>query len=135
MASKTWVLYFPHNLVDKPIVCKLATEYNLEFNILKAYVTPEEEGLLVIELSGDDEDIKKGLDYIKKSGVRVQPLSQEITLDEGKCVNCGVCISLCPTGALKKNEDTQKVEFLKEECIACGICIKACPFRAIKVSF
>ncbi|WAC09086.1 MAG: hypothetical protein OS130_04570 [Thermodesulfobacteriota bacterium] len=29
-------------------------QYNLDFNILKAQITPEEAGLLVLELKGDD---------------------------------------------------------------------------------
>ena len=135
MASESWVLHFPQKLVDQPIVYKLAVEYNLQFNILRAYVTPEEEGLLVLELAGEKKDIKKGLDYIKKTGVTVEPLSQDITFYESKCVHCGVCVPLCPTDALTKDESTQKVKFTKEKCIACGICVRACPYKAIKVKF
>jgi hypothetical protein len=52
MISKRIVLHFPHRLVDQPIVYKLVKDFDLQFNILKAYVTPQEEGLMVLELSG-----------------------------------------------------------------------------------
>ena len=52
MVSKRIVLKFPPNLIDQPIVYKLVKEYDLVFNILRARVTPKEEGELVIELQG-----------------------------------------------------------------------------------
>ncbi|GAJ01630.1 unnamed protein product, partial [marine sediment metagenome] len=48
MISKRIVLKFPHRLVDQPIVCNLAKYFDLEFNILKAYIIPKEEGLLIL---------------------------------------------------------------------------------------
>ncbi len=42
--AKRIVLHFPKRLVDRPIVYHLIKDYNLEFNILKAQATPEEEG-------------------------------------------------------------------------------------------
>ena len=54
--SKRIVLHFPRRLVEQPIICRLARDFNLEFNILKASVTPKEEGLLVLELSGGQKD-------------------------------------------------------------------------------
>jgi ABC-type methionine transport system ATPase subunit len=50
--SKRIVLHFPRRMVDRPIVSKLVKDFNLDFNILKASVTPDEEGLLVMELTG-----------------------------------------------------------------------------------
>ena len=43
--SKKIVLHFPKRIVERAIVCRLAKDYDLEFNILKALVTPEEEGI------------------------------------------------------------------------------------------
>ncbi|MBU2257859.1 MAG: NIL domain-containing protein, partial [Candidatus Omnitrophica bacterium] len=68
MITKRIVLHFPQRLVDKPIVYKLIRDFNLEFNILKAYVTPQEEGLMVLELKGKDEDYQKGIKYLESSG-------------------------------------------------------------------
>jgi len=121
--------------VDQPIVYKLVKDYNLQFNILKASVTPEEEGLLVLELSGEKKDYDNGVKYLKESGVKVQPLSQDIKRNEEKCTHCGVCVPICPTAALVVEPLTQKINFYKDKCIACELCIKVCPVRAMEVHF
>lgn len=129
------VLKFPHRLVDQPIVFRLAKDYRLEFNILKAYVTPEEEGLLVLELKGEKKDYDQGVKYVAAQGVKVEPLSQDIVWKPEKCTHCGVCVPLCPSGALVMDINSHKVEFLEDKCIACELCIPACPVRAIEVHF
>ena len=134
MFKRRVVLHFPKELVDKPIVYRLVKDFNLEFNILKAEVNPREEGVLVLEIKGEDADLKKGMEYLKKSGVRVQPLSQDVSMDRNKCVDCTICIPLCPTQALVRN-DNFEVEFIKERCIACGICISVCPYKAMSIRF
>jgi len=135
LVSKRIVLHFPHNLVDQPIVYKLVKGYNLKFNILRASVTPEEEGLLVLELIGEEKDYEQGVQYLKEVGVKVQLLSQDIIRNEEKCTHCGVCVPICPTGALVVDPLTRKVLFYNEKCIACELCIKACPVRAMEVHF
>jgi ferredoxin len=135
MISKRIVLHFPQKLVDRPIVYRLVKDYNLEFNILKAYVTPEEEGLLVLEIRGKEENYKKGIQYLTETGVKIQPLSQDITRNEKKCINCGVCVPICPTQALVLEPSTRKVSFHDDKCIACKLCIRACPYRAMEVKF
>ena len=62
MKKNTIVLHFPKKKVDKPIVCMLVKDFDLTFNILKAEVIPEEEGLLVLELEGKAENYDKGID-------------------------------------------------------------------------
>jgi len=59
--SKRIVLHFPPRLTDRPVVSRLVRDFNLDFNILKASITPDEEGLLVLELSGEQTDYDKGI--------------------------------------------------------------------------
>ena len=133
--SKRIVLRFPKRLVDRPIVSRLVRDFNLEFNILKASVTPEEEGLLVLEVSGKQEDYDKGIKYLTKTGVRIQSLSQDVTRNEERCTHCGACITICPTDAFEVEPLTRQVNFLNEKCLACELCIKACPPRAMELHF
>lgn len=135
VVSKRIVLHFPHRLVDRPIVSRLVKDYNLDFNILKASVTPEEEGLLVLELSGERKDYDKGIQYLTDAGVKIQSLSRDITCNEDRCTSCGACVTVCPASCFKLNTRTRKVSFEGEKCVACGICIKACPPRAMEVHF
>lgn len=135
MKSKRIVLHFPQRLVEQPIVYKLVKDFNLKFNILKAYVTPQEEGLMVLELSGEDEDYRKGIEYLQTTGVKIQPLSEDIVRNEAKCTDCGVCIPICPAQALEMDPVTRKVRFDEDKCIACELCVKICPAHAMEVHF
>ena len=133
--SKKIVLHFPKRLVDRPIIYKLIKEYDLEFNILRAAITPDEEGLLVVELTGERDDYDKGIRYLTKTGVRIQSLSQDVTRNETRCTHCGACITICPAGAFELEPATRRVIFDNEKCIVCGLCIKACPPRAMELHF
>ncbi len=133
--SKRIVLHFPRRLVDKPIVCRLAREYNLDFNILKASITPDDEGLLVLELRGKQADYDKGIGYLNKSGLRIQPLSQNVIRNEERCTHCGACVVVCPAAAFEIDPISRRVDFRDEKCLVCGICLTACPPRAMELHF
>jgi len=135
MISKRIVLKFPTKLVDKPIVYKLVKDYGLVFNILRARITPKEEGELVIELKGDKGKYADGVQYLRNLGVTIQSLSQDVTRDEDRCTHCGACVTLCPTSALYMDKETMNVIFDPEKCIACELCILGCPPRAMKAKF
>jgi len=135
--SKRVVLHFPRRLVEQPVICRLVRDYNLEFNILKASITaePEEEGLLVLQLKGEQEEYDRGIKFLLKSGLKIQSLSQDVTRNEARCTNCGACVTVCPPGAFEVDPKTRQVSFDHEKCVACGLCIKACPPRAMEVHF
>ena len=132
--SRRVVLHFPRALVDQPVIYRLVKDYNLMFNILKASVTPQEEGLLVLELSGTQENYDKGVQYLAEVGVETQPLSRDMYRNEERCTHCGACITICPTGAFTLEPRTRWVRFLDEKCIVCGLCIKSCPARAMEMT-
>jgi len=135
MTSKKIVLHFTHRLVDQPIVYKLVKDFDLQFNILRANITPQQEGLMVLELSGKKENFNKGIEYLESCGVKIQPLSQDVRRNEAKCTDCGVCVPLCPTEALRVDPRSRKVIFEDKKCIACEACVKICPTRAMEVHF
>lgn len=133
--SKRIVLRFPKRMVDRPIIYRLAKDYDLEFNILKASITPEQEGLMVLELKGNQTEYDKGIEFLLKAGVKIQSLSQDVTRNEERCTHCGACVTVCPPGAFRIDPKTRLVIFDNEKCIACGLCIPACPPRAMEVHF
>lgn len=52
-----------------------------------------------------------------------------------RCINCGVCVGVCPVGALKMDEN-HKVQWDDKKCVMCDACIKACPHcSSPKISF
>ena len=133
MVSKRIVLTFPHKLLDKPIVFKLVKEFDLVFNILQAKITPKEEGIMVLELTGKKENYANGIKYLTDLGVNIQPLSKDVTRDDSRCTHCGACVTVCPTEALYIDKKTMQVIFDADKCIACELCVKACPPRAMVV--
>ena len=135
VVSKRIVLHFPKRMGDRPVIYRLIKDYDLEFNILKASITPEDEGLMVLVLSGEQENYDKGIKYLTENGVRIQALSQDVTRNEERCTHCGACVTICPTGAFELDPSTRLIHFEHEKCVACGVCIKACPPRAMEVHF
>ena len=104
-------------------------------NIIKAKITPDEEGRLDLEISGEENAINKGINYLNSIGVQVKPLIQEIKWNPDRCTHCTVCVPLCPVSAFELNTKERTVNFDKEKCIACGICVRVCPYRAIEILF
>jgi L-aspartate semialdehyde sulfurtransferase ferredoxin len=134
-STKKVVLHFPKRMVDEPILYRLIKDFNLEFNILKASITPEAEGLMVVELKGDIKQLDRGVQYLIDSGVKIQSLSQDVTRNEDRCTSCGACVTVCPAGAFETDPSTREVRFNNARCVACGGCIKACPPRAMELHF
>ena len=135
VVSKRIVLRFPKRLVERPIIYRLVKDYDLEFNILKASITPEQEGVMVLQLKGNQTEYDKGIEFLIKAGVKIQSLSQDVTRNDERCTHCGACVTVCPTGAFSVEPKTRLVIFDNEKCIACGLCIPACPPRAMEVHF
>lgn len=133
--KKRMVVRFKRNTVDKPIVYRLAKDYDLVFNILRANVLPRAESMLVMEVEGDEENFNRGLDYLKSFKLDIEPIEQDIKRDEEKCVHCGMCTSVCATEALHIERPTMKVKFDYERCVACELCVRVCPVKAMSVSF
>ena len=132
MAKKRFVLSFPPTLVEEPLTYQLVKEYNIITNILKAKITPREEGRLVVEMSGN---LEPALKYLEDKGVTVEPIAREVLIDEELCVDCGVCTGVCFPKALTMDKEEFKLHFDKEKCTLCEFCIRACPVNAISSKF
>ncbi len=133
MYSKILILRFPKTEVEKPIVCHLAKDYDLTFNILNASIFPRKEGIMVLELYGSKKNYKEGIKYLKEQGVHVQNASQEIKRVTKKCTHCGSCTAVCPTGALSVHRPEMSVDFNQKKCSVCELCVPACPTRAMEI--
>ncbi len=133
--SRRLVLRFPRRLLDRAIVSHLVRDFGLDFNILKASVTPGEEGLLVMELTGEARSYDKGINYLTGIGVQVQSLSQDVVRNEERCTHCGACVTICPTGAFSVEAETRRITFDNSKCVACELCIRGCPPHAMELHF
>lgn len=50
------------------------------------------------------------------------------------CTGCGLCSTLCPTGAwqIRVCEGVQELGFRVSHCVSCGLCSETCPERQIR---
>jgi len=133
MYSKILILRFSAKVSQEPVVCYLAKDYDLTFNILNAGILPRKEGYMVMELSGAKKNFKEGVRFLKDKGVDVQSASQEVKRNQNKCTHCGSCTAVCPTGALAVKRPEMSVEFDQRKCSVCELCVPACPPRAMEI--
>ncbi|MFO7760913.1 MAG: NIL domain-containing protein [Thermodesulfobacteriota bacterium] len=134
MYTRIYVLRFPKETSDKPIVSQIVKNYDVELNILKADILLQHEGLMIIELSGNKESLNNALDYLRDINVKIEFLSAIIKRDDSKCYECGVCTGICPTGALYLKRPEMSVGFDPDKCNGCSLCVAVCPVRAMEVS-
>ena len=135
MTTTKVVLRFPPDLTDQPITYKLIKEYDLMVNILRGHITPKEEGMLVLELTGAKKKLERGMDYLEKLVVETQRLSKDVKWLKERCTHCTACTALCPTQALWIDRDAMTVGFDKDKCIACEMCVTVCPYSAMELLF
>lgn len=127
------VLNFPEDIVEDPITYNLISDYSIQVNILRASISPGKQGMMVVELGGEENQISQGLDYLERVGVQVEPLAQEIRHLEDRCTSCTSCVPHCPTQALDVDRQSWHVTFEPEKCIICLSCLETCIYRAMSV--
>ncbi len=133
MYSKILVLRFSEDVAQKPVVCHLARDFDLVFNILNATILPGREGVMVMELSGSKKNFRDGVAFLKNNGIKVKNASREVKRVNARCTHCGACTAVCPTGALSIRRPEMEVVFDQEKCSICELCVPACPPRAMEV--
>lgn len=135
MPSQKLVLTFPPRLVREPITSRLVKDHGLEVNILRASISPDEAGHMVVQIDGTGEQLESGKRYLEKTGITWEPLSRDVTWLEDRCVHCTACVTICPSGALYVERPSMKVAFESEKCIGCELCIPACMYKAMEIHF
>jgi heterodisulfide reductase subunit A len=56
-----------------------------------------------------------------------------VTIEEGLCMGCGVCVEICPYDALALNPEKGTVDVIEVLCEGCGACVSSCICRAIQL--
>ena len=74
--------------------------------------------LLIDYFPGESQEIQESHLHWKKMSV-----------DAAHCVGCGICVNVCPTGALVKEvHDMELTRTINHSlCTNCGLCAEACP--------
>jgi len=71
---------------------------------------------------------------LSQGSVRVEPIVSSV--DEGKCIGCGLCESICPFTAIRliSKNGVNKAETIPASCKGCGLCATSCPEQAITMA-
>lgn len=132
--KKRVTLTFPKRSVHMPITYRLAKDFNVAANIIRAQVAPNQIGTLVVELSGDIDQLDAAMDWLRSQEIGISLSNREILIDEESCVHCGLCTGICPTQALTMAPETFRLNFTRSRCIVCEQCIPTCPVQAIAIN-
>ncbi|MBC7115104.1 MAG: L-aspartate semialdehyde sulfurtransferase ferredoxin [Archaeoglobi archaeon] len=120
---------FSPRIVRNPIISKVILSTGAPVNILKARID-HSGGEMLLEVP--DEFSERVMKEFQKSGVEVHEVRTALEHDREKCINCGLCISICPTSVFSFNTDFV-LELNEERCVQCGICVSSCPHGALSL--
>jgi len=123
--TKRYMLKFGKEVED-PVLAECILETKALIRIIKA----EADGKAVVEFPAKKE--KEVLAFLHERGVDAYELKKKVKLDIDLCVDCGSCISVCPTNALSFDKN-KKLVFDEEKCVLCRKCIDACPRKALSL--
>lgn len=70
MKTQRLELTFPEKMIKKPVIYELIREFNVIPNIRRANVD-EKFGWMVMELSGEEEDLEAAYDHLRGLGIEV----------------------------------------------------------------
>ena len=87
--KKRVTLTFPKRTIQMPLTYRLARDFNIASNIIRAQVAPNQVGKLVLELLGDIDAIEAAIDWMQSQEIGVSLASREISINEEQCVDCG----------------------------------------------
>lgn len=132
--KKRVTLTFPKRNVQIPITYRLAKDFNVAANIIRAQIAPNQIGKVVVELLGDIDELEAAIEWMRSQDITVSLASREILIDEESCVHCGLCTGVCPSEALSLDRETFKLTFARSRCIVCEQCIPTCPVQAISTN-
>jgi heterodisulfide reductase subunit A len=77
----------------------------------------------------------RAVTILAQEGVVIEPIVAAF-VDRDACRGCGLCVALCPYGALEIEETTEgrKVKLISASCKGCGICAATCYQHAVSIN-
>jgi ferredoxin len=123
------LLYATPEIIARPLIAETVLETGALLNVDRADIKPSG-GEIVIDVPQDR--YNEVTAALIKRGANIIPLEHPVIKDDEECINCGACISVCPTGVISFNEEWCVVMDVSK-CVQCGMCVTMCPHGALKV--
>ncbi len=77
MARRRLKLIFGTDLVKEPVIYQLGRKFELVTNIRRADVS-RDQGWVLLEVTGEPEELDKGVEYLESRGVKVEPAEGDL---------------------------------------------------------
>jgi NAD-dependent dihydropyrimidine dehydrogenase PreA subunit len=117
------------DILTKPIMAEAILETGVLLNISQAHFDRSHGEVIADVESGKFDVMCKAL---TNKGAVVTKLNIPIRWDENECVECGACVSVCPTKVFSIAEDFS-LDVDDTKCIQCGTCVDMCPHNALSL--
>lgn len=70
MPTRALRFNYPSFLLRRPIINQIILDFEISVNIIQAQITPEE-GWIEIEITGDDQEIRRAVRWLREVGLDV----------------------------------------------------------------
>lgn len=120
---------FPDERIKSPILSEIIIKTGILVSIVSSHVDLTGGEIIIEVIDKNYETIK---DEFESRGISVTPLGTLITRNKEECIDCGACISVCPSRVFSFGEDWS-LETDTQKCVRCGICIDMCPHQALSI--
>jgi len=77
MGRRRLRLIFGPSLVKEPVIWQLGRKFEIVTNIRRADVT-RDQGWVLLEVSGEPEELDRGVEFLESKGVRVEPAEGDL---------------------------------------------------------
>jgi len=77
VARRRVKLVFGRDLVTEPVIYQLGKRFDIVTNIRRADVT-RDEGWVLLEITGEPDELGRGIAYLESRGVRVDPAEGDL---------------------------------------------------------
>lgn len=120
---------FPEERVKSPILSEVILKTGILVSIVSSHVDSSGGEMIIEVIDKNAETIQT---EFESRGASVTPLNTLICRNKCECVDCGACISVCPSQVFAFDEDWS-LTMDTQKCIRCALCIDMCPHQALTI--
>ena len=130
MIEKKMKLKFDDSKMYDSVSYILVSKFDIIPNVLQAKIDGSG-GRMMLVMKGTEKNIGDAVEFLISSGITAEPSDDSVKKDDNRCIDCGSCVSICPTFAFEMDKETWDVRLDANKCVACGFCITACSAHAL----
>jgi Dissimilatory sulfite reductase (desulfoviridin), alpha and beta subunits len=120
---------FPDERVKSPVLSEIILKTGILVSIVSSHIDSTGGEMILEVIDKNYETIKE---EFESRGITIKLLNSLICRDQEECVDCGACISVCPSRVFSFDKDWSLVTDT-QKCIRCGLCIGMCPHQALSI--